>query len=308
MSRPVIPRPVAGGPRMPESVLRRRPAEIVPPTPPRPPRQRRRGPAPPDAGAQGGEQRLVLVEPDGPGRRRDGQLSPRTPTAPARRLFQRPRRRPILPPRPAGARPTIPIGVLAAALLFVGLFAVSAGIGAATGFDLTGLFRGPDQPPPRAFPVLDPSQPVRLTIPSLNVQAPILNVGLATDGSVDVPPLKRHNEAGWFDQGPTPGQFGPALIVGHADTRTGPSVFHDLGKMTPGQRIEVLRQDGSIAVFKVNSVEHFGKSTLPVQRVYGDYSRPSLRLVTCGGAWLGGTEGYADNVIVFASLTSAKNT
>ena len=31
-------------------------------------------------------------------------------------------------------------------------------------------------------------------------------------------------------------------------------------------------QDGSIAVFKANSVEHFGKSTLPVQRVYGDYT------------------------------------
>jgi hypothetical protein len=232
----------------------------------------------------------------------------RTPAAPARRFYQRPRRRPIPSPEPARPRPTIPIGLLAAALLFVGLFAVSAGIGAATGFDLSGLFRGPDQPPPRAFPVLDPSQPIRLTIPSIDVRAPILNVGLAKDGSVDVPPLKRHNEAGWFDQGPTPGQFGPALIVGHADTRTGPSVFHDLGKMKPGQRIEVLRQDGSIAVFKVNSVEHFGKSTLPVQRVYGDYSRPSLRLVTCGGAWLGGTEGYADNVIVFASLTSAKST
>lgn len=189
-------------------------------------------------------------------------------------------------------------------MLFVGLFSVAAGLGAATGFDLSDWFHAPDEPPPRAFPVLDPSQPERLTIPSLKVEAPIMNVGLTADGSVAVPPLQRHNEAGWFAGGPTPGQFGPALIVGHADTRTGPSVFHDLDRMRPGQKIEILRQDNTVAVFEVNSVEHFGKSRLPVQRVYGDYSRPSLRLVTCGGTWLGGSQGYSDNIIVFASLVA----
>jgi hypothetical protein len=196
--------------------------------------------------------------------------------------------------------------MIAAVLLFAGLFTVAAGLGAATNFDLTTLFSGPGTPPPRAFPVLEPSPPVRLTIPSIKVEAPILNVGLAQDGSVDVPPLQRHHEAGWFDQGPTPGQFGPALIVGHADTRTGPSVFHDLGRMRAGQRIEVLRRDHTIAVFEVNSVEHFGKSKLPIQRVYGDFSRPSLRLVTCGGTWLGGSQGYSDNVIVFAALVDSR--
>lgn len=193
---------------------------------------------------------------------------------------------------------------MAAVLVFVGLFTVGAGLGAATGFDLGELFRGPDQPPPRAFPVLDPSTPKRLTIPAIKVEAPILRVGLAKDGSVDVPPLQRHNEAGWFGQGPTPGQFGPALIVGHADTRSGPSVFVNLGKLKAGQRIEVLREDDSVAIFQINSVEHFSKEKLPVKRVYGDYSRPSLRLMTCGGKWLGGERGYSDNVVVFASLVS----
>jgi sortase family protein len=218
------------------------------------------------------------------------------------------RRRPDRSARPVRARRPVPVGLLAAALVFVGLFCVGMGLGNATGFDLSGLFRGPDKPPPRAFPVLEPSRPVRLTIPAIKVAAPVLLVGLAKDGSVDVPPLKRHNEAGWFEAGPTPGQFGPALIVGHADTHTGPSVFHNLGKMKPGQRIEVERRDHSIAVFQVNSVEHFGKNKLPIQRVYGDYSRPSLRLMTCGGTWLGGTQGYSDNVVVFASLTSTRNT
>ncbi|GAA2570451.1 hypothetical protein GCM10010435_50820 [Winogradskya consettensis] len=199
------------------------------------------------------------------------------------------------------------MGLFAVVLVFVGLFAVGAGLGAATGFDVRDLFKGPDKPPPREFPVLEPSRPMRLTIPAIKVEAPILDVGLAKDGSVAVPPLDRHNEAGWFDEGPTPGQFGPALIVGHADTRSGPSVFHQLGRLKPGQMIEVLREDHETAVFQVNSVEHYGKEKLPIQRVYGDYSRPALRLVTCGGTWLGGSRGYSDNVIVFASLVGTKD-
>jgi hypothetical protein len=250
MSRRVAPEPIEGGPGLPASVLRRRPAQVVP---------RQRMPAP------------------------------------AERV-----------PRPPRGRRPIPLGPVALILIFVGLFVVAMGIGAATGFDLSGLFRGPDQPPPRAFPVLEPSRPVRLVIPAIKVTAPILDVGLAADGTVDVPPLDRHREAGWFDEGPTPGQFGPALIVGHADTRTGASVFHNLGKMKAGQRIEVVRRDRTVAIFKVNSVENFGKAKLPIQRVYGDYSRPSLRLVTCGGTWLGGDQGYSDNVIVFASLIGSR--
>jgi hypothetical protein len=284
MTRPALHRPTPPGPEMPASVLRRRPAEIV--TRPRPvPATVRPRPVP------------TTVQPRP------------VPTTVRPRLLVAPARTP--PPRPralSGRRP-MPLGLMAAILVFVGLFTVGAGLGAATGFDLGELFKGPDKPPPRAFPVLDPSPPKRLTIPSIKVEAPILQVGLAKDGSsVDVPPLKRHNEAGWFDQGPTPGQFGPALIVGHADTRTGPSVFADLGKLKAGQRIEVLREDDSVAIFQINSVERFSKEKLPAKRVYGDYSRPSLRLMTCGGKWLGGKRGYSDNVVVFASLVSAEET
>jgi hypothetical protein len=244
---------------------------------------------------------------------------PRLPTSVVRRRSAqivappRPRRLPSVPrarrlpgPPPIRGRRTVPVGVIAAALVFVGLFAVAAGLGAATGFDVRDLFRGPPEPPPAAYPVLEPSRPTRLTIPSIKVDAPVLTVGLAADGSVAAPPLNRHNQAGWFDQGPTPGQYGPAVIVGHADTRTGPSVFHDLGGLRPGQRAEVHRADGTVAIFEVNSIEHFGKADLPIERVYGDYSRPSLRLVTCGGTWLGHERGYSDNVIVFASLVASK--
>ncbi|GAB3141440.1 hypothetical protein GCM10027290_14170 [Micromonospora sonneratiae] len=154
--------------------------------------------------------------------------------------------------------------------------------------------------------MLEPSRPVRIVVKSIKVNAPVHQVGLAADGSIAVPALERHNETGWYDRGPTPGQFGPAIIVGHADTRTGPSVFHNLSKLRPGARVEVTRADQSVAVFEVNSVERFDKSGLPADRVYGDFARPGLRLITCGGQWVGGSIGYADNVVAFASLIKSR--
>jgi sortase family protein len=276
-----VPRPVpppVTGPRMPESVVRKLPAEIVAP------------------------RRAEIIAPP-----------PRPVATPGRRPSPAARGRAAggpTTPRPVHGKRPWPIAPVVLGLLFLGLFVVAMGLGAATDFHLPRLFDRSvrDEAPPRAFPVLDPSRPRQLSIPAIKVQAPIMEVGRAADGSVGVPPLNRHDETGWFDDGPTPGQFGPALIVGHADTRTGPSVFHKLGRLRPGQRIEVLRADRSVAVFEINSVERFDKDELPVHRVYGDFSRPSLRLMTCGGDWIGGEQGYADNIVVFASLVGAEHT
>jgi len=195
-------------------------------------------------------------------------------------------------------------GLLAVLFFAVGAFATVAGLGESGVW--RDLLAGADKPPPREFPVLESSRPTRIAIPSIDVRVPVYGVGLADDGSIAVPPLHRQHEAGWYDRGPTPGEFGPAIIVGHIDSASGPSVFYSLPKLRPGARIEVTRRDRSVAIFEVNSVEHFDKARLPVERVYGDYTRPSLRLITCGGEFLGGGAGYADNVVVFASLVGAR--
>ncbi|GAA4441848.1 class F sortase [Phytohabitans houttuyneae] len=202
----------------------------------------------------------------------------------------------------AASRFTGPIAIVVA---LAGVLAVGAGLTEETG--LWEALSGDSTPPPREFPVLDPSRPIRIEIPSIDVKAPVHGVGLAGDGSISVPSLHRHNEAGWYDRGPTPGEFGPAVIVGHADTKDGPSVFFSLPKLKAGDKIEITRRDRSIAIFEVNSVERFGKSKLPADRVYGDYTRPGLRLITCGGQWVGGSIGYQDNIVAFASLVETKN-
>lgn len=176
---------------------------------------------------------------------------------------------------------------------------------------VTGVSMLPDRltaglrPPPRDHPVLPASPPTSISIPTISVDAPVHPVGIAADGTIGVPDSARAQEGGWYDQGPTPGQDGPAVIVGHVDTSTGPAVFHKLKELDEGDRVQVSREDGAVAVFEVESVDRFDKDRFPADQVFGDFSRPHLRLVTCGGRWVGGATGYADNVVVFASLVDA---
>jgi hypothetical protein len=229
-----------------------------------------------------------------------GRRAPRHPvdarrTVSARRWARR---------RTVRAGPGAPVLVVATLMV---LIVAMLGVEQVTGTSLL-----PDRigaglrPPPRKFPVLAASPPVEIEIQALDLRAPVHHVGLTADGTIGVPDEKRAQEAAWYDQGPTPGQYGPAVIVGHVDTTDGPAVFHDLKRLRTGDRIEVDRADRSVAVFEVNAVERFDKERLPVDEVFGDFSRPNLRLITCGGRWVGGATGYADNVVVFASLVQGR--
>ncbi|MGC4853844.1 class F sortase [Micromonospora sp. DT4] len=218
-----------------------------------------------------------------------------------------PPRRPGGPPlarRRFGDRPGLPVLIIATLMV---LIMAMLGVEQVTGVSLL-----PDRisaglrPPPKKFPVLPASRPTALAIDTIDLQAPLHDVGIAPDGTIAVPDVARAQEAGWYDQGPTPGQYGPAVIVGHVDTTTGPAVFHRLRELRSGDQVDITRADGQVAVFEVNSVQRFGKERLPVDEVYGDFSRPSLRLITCGGRWVGGETGYADNLVVFASLVKSR--
>lgn len=192
--------------------------------------------------------------------------------------------------------------LLATSLVLVGVFAVGAGLGQLTGpLRLPAWLSGGDRDPVPGD-ALEPSRPTRIAIPSLGVQARIRPVGLDPDGAIAAPPIRRAQEVGWYRDGPSPGQAGPAVLVGHVDDRDGPAVFHRLARVDPGTRIEITRRDRQVATFQVTAVRTYDKSALPAGEVYGDFSQPGLRLITCGGRWAGGQTGYAENVVVFATL------
>jgi LPXTG-site transpeptidase (sortase) family protein len=145
------------------------------------------------------------------------------------------------------------------------------------------------------------SEPVRLRIPAADVDTPVIRLGLAPDGTVEVPPVTEHDRAGWYRHSPTPGRTGPSVLLGHVTVGPyGDGVFRHLSRLRPGDRAEVLLRNGRTAVFEVSAVRTVAKADFPADDVYGDVSRPELRLITCGGPRSG--DEYRDNVIVFAAL------
>ncbi|WTN34664.1 class F sortase [Streptomyces canus] len=188
-----------------------------------------------------------------------------------------------------------------------------------TGWPDAEVTRGPDaevtrgpapsaRPTPTRTPPLRPlprSRPTSFRIPSLGIDAPITGLGLIKGRELATPPVDRPKLVGWYQGGPTPGESGTAIAVGHRDTRTGPAVFAALAQVKPGKVIEAGRADGRTAVYTVDRVKVFDKEGFPDREVYGPARRPELRVITCGGLFKWRT-GYTSNVVVFAHLTQTR--
>ena len=153
-------------------------------------------------------------------------------------------------------------------------------------------------------PIMGPSSPVALRIPSIGVNTKgIVDLTLDKNGKLQAP--TDFAKAGWYAGGPTPGEFGPAVIGAHVDSKSGPAVFYRLGSLKKGASVSIVREDGSTARFVVDRVARYSKADFPTSTVYGDTrGRAELRLITCGGAFDQSTGHYVDNIVAFAHLTS----
>ncbi|MFE6359097.1 class F sortase [Streptomyces sp. NPDC057806] len=147
--------------------------------------------------------------------------------------------------------------------------------------------------------------PDRVRIPAIQVDAPMLAVGLDAEGWVDAPPPEDPNLAGWFTGAVSPGEKGTAVVVGHVDNSQGPAVFYGLGALKKGNRVEVARKDGKTAVFEIYGIEVFEKNNFPGDRVYGSKGTAELRVITCGGGF-SKQNGYDGNVVAFARLVEVR--
>ncbi|MEU1214488.1 class F sortase [Streptomyces sp. NPDC005791] len=155
-------------------------------------------------------------------------------------------------------------------------------------------------------PGLPRSEPVRIRIRSIAVDAPFTPLSIGSSGQLNAPPADDANLVGWFKDGATPGERGTSVVAGHVDTKTGPAVFLLLSTLKSGNTVDIARRDGTIVSFEVDEVETFSKADFPDERVYADTGKAQLRLITCGGEYNKKKKDYEDNVVVFAHLASAR--
>lgn len=160
---------------------------------------------------------------------------------------------------------------------------------------------GGSVPAPKAVvnTVVPALRPLRLTMPSIGVDTVLVDLGIASDGTLQVP--SDFNRAGWLDTSPAPGQRGPAVLAGHVDSTTGPAIFYRLRDLAVGDPIAITRRNGTRVTFTVDAVQRYAKAAFPTAAVYGPVPGPALRLLTCGGSFDPKTGHYRDNVVVYAT-------
>ncbi|GAA3242597.1 hypothetical protein GCM10017691_46810 [Pseudonocardia petroleophila] len=147
--------------------------------------------------------------------------------------------------------------------------------------------------------VVAPAEPASVAIPSIGVRSDLLHLGLAADGSAEVP--EDYALAGWFREGGRPGGRGPTVLLGHVDSRDGPAVFYRLRDLGPGDVVEVATGDGTVARYAVDRTEQVPKDEFPTFAVFGATADDVLRLVTCAGDFDRGERSYTDNLVVHAT-------
>ena len=142
-------------------------------------------------------------------------------------------------------------------------------------------------------------RPVRVRIPAIGVDATVGELGLNADRTLEVP--DEVGATGWWSGGTRPGGAGPAVVVGHVDSESGPAVFYRLRDLEAGDRVDLVGADGAEVTFTVDDVATVPKDAFPTAAVYGPTPAPSLRLVTCGGEFDDETEHYRSNTIAYAT-------
>ena len=144
--------------------------------------------------------------------------------------------------------------------------------------------------------------PARLSIPALDINAPIQKVGLNANGAMSAP--TKYSEVAWYMNGTIPGNKGSAVLAGHLDNGLGlAGVFKNLTKIKVGDEIYVKDSNGPLMKFSVNDIRTIDYNDIDGNLIFAPEDDKSLiRLITCGGKWMPERKTYDKRVVITAEL------
>jgi LPXTG-site transpeptidase (sortase) family protein len=141
--------------------------------------------------------------------------------------------------------------------------------------------------------------PMRLKIPSINIDVAIEYVGVTADGAMDIP--KSTEDVGWFELGSRPGEEGNAVIAGHYGLYAGkPSIFDNLHELKSGDKIIIEDDKGESIFFVVRESRSYDPNADATEVFSSDDELSHLNLITCEGTWNKDEKSYSKRLVVFA--------
>ena len=141
----------------------------------------------------------------------------------------------------------------------------------------------------------------RLQIPAIGVNAPIISIGLTSDGSLDAP--KTLYKVGIYTGGPWPGQNGTAIVDGHSGSPVQHGVLEHINKLKIGDLISVVETSGKTTRFAVTATQAYPAVASTAGVLFAKTTTPTMNLISCYGNWNDKTQEFDQRWIVKAALT-----
>lgn len=145
------------------------------------------------------------------------------------------------------------------------------------------------------------SDPKKINIPAINVDAYIQQVGVDQNKLVAVPDNIYHT--GWYVESVIPGQPGLSVIDGHVNGRNKDGIFINLNKLNKSDTFVIIFGNGEVKKFEVDEVITV-KTEESAEILFSQKNgiNKQLNLITCGGNFDNKTRQYDQRVIVVSKL------
>jgi sortase A len=142
--------------------------------------------------------------------------------------------------------------------------------------------------------------PATLSIPKLDLEAPIKKFGLDKEGNMELP--DNGKDVAWFEPGFQPGEKGNAVLAGHVDDEKKAAVFFELKELEPGDEIHLRDENGATLTFVVREKVAYQKDDAPLRTIFGPSEKRMLNLITCTGYFDREIDNYVERLVVFTEL------
>lgn len=153
-----------------------------------------------------------------------------------------------------------------------------------------------------AAPAPPAAIPTSVDIPTIGAHAKNLQpLGLATDGTIQVPSVKTPQVMGFYTRGghacdPGPSKV-PFAVLGHIDGSGQEGALFNLKRLNQGDTVTVGLSNGKSCTYRITKLARVSKAAFPTQEIWGPVPSGEIRVISCGGKWVGGKYGYQDNLV-----------
>ena len=144
-------------------------------------------------------------------------------------------------------------------------------------------------------------QPTRLTISKINVNAPIVSLGLTNTGAMAAP--NNNTDIGWYNKSAKAGETAYAMLLdGHKGVAGDWGVLRRLGDVAKNDEITVTTEKGKVLTYQVRETETKAQNDVDMERALMPYNNgsQSLTIITCEGTYSKTQDTYDKRIVVYA--------